>query len=207
MKYLMFSLALLIGVATSLSAQNNDPNDTPDVLETTDVPLFPAEVEIPGPLSDLEKQLVAAAYSGDLAMVKVLADKGANVNVADQKKRTPLMFAASNGHTGTVDFLISRGAQVDAEDSDGKTALLYAAKRSFNETIGHLIDKGANVNVRSRKKGVTALMLAAVWDNAELVQTLLQQGADPQTTDRFGRTARMLAQKKGYTDIVKLLPE
>ena len=153
MTYLTIALALLIGAATSLSAQSGETTDTPDVLETKDVPPLPAEVVIPGPLSGLEKQLVAAAYSGDLAMVTVLADKG--VNVADQKQRTPLMFAASNGHTSTVDFLISRGAQVNAEDSDGKTTLLCGAKRSFNETVGHLIDKGADVNVRSRKKGVT----------------------------------------------------
>ena len=50
-------------------------------------------------------------------------------------------------------------------------------------------------------------MLAAVWDNAERVQALLRQGADPQTTDRFGRTARLLAQKKGHTNIGELLPE
>ena len=50
-------------------------------------------------------------------------------------------------------------------------------------------------------------MLAAVWDNEELVQMLLKDGADPQLTDTFGRTAKLLAQKKGNTAVANLLPD
>lgn len=207
MKYFTLTFLLLWTAAGTALAQSDETTEPHDVLETTKSPIFPAQVEIPGPLSDLEKQLVVSTYSGDLAAAKVLVKKGVDVNVQDQKKRTPLMFAASNGHTATVDYLIAQGASVDAQDSDDKTALLYAAKRSFNDTIKHLIDKGADVNARSKKKGVTALMLAAVWDNTELAKLLLEQGADPKVTDAFGRTARLLAEKKGHSDIVELLPE
>ena len=129
------------------------------------------------------------------------------MNVRDQKKRTPLIFAATNGHTPVVGFLISKGAEVNAKDSSGQTALLYAAKRSFNQAAALLLEKGAEVNVQSKKKRVTPLMLAAVWNNVELLQMLLDKGADPGLTDIFGRTAKILAQKKGNAAIVELLTE
>ena len=50
-------------------------------------------------------------------------------------------------------------------------------------------------------------MLAAGWGNAELVQMLLEHGADPYVTDSFGKTARTFARDRGHADIVELLPD
>jgi ankyrin repeat protein len=61
--------------------------------------------------------------------------------------------------------------------------------------------------VQSKKKRVSALMLAAVWDNVELVKMLLEHGADPHPADVFGRTAKILAEKKGNVAVVELLPD
>jgi ankyrin repeat protein len=188
-------------------AQASEPEGTPDVIDITEITPSPESVEAPGTLSEMERNLIQSAYSGDLAKVKVLVSKGANVNVREQKKRTPLIFAATNGHTSIVEFLINKGAEVNARDSSGQTALIYAAKRSFNETAAVLLKNGAEVNVKSKKKGITALMLAAVWDNEELVKMLLKHGADPQLADTFGRTAKILAEKKGNSDVVGLLSE
>ncbi|MEP5763116.1 MAG: ankyrin repeat domain-containing protein [Halieaceae bacterium] len=199
------ALLFLGALSASVLAQGSRPGDTPDTMDITDPPVFPGSIDVPGPLSEQDRNLVLGAYQGDLARVEVLVGKGANVNVQDQKKRTPLIFAATNGHTSVVEFLISKGAKVNAQDSGGRSALLYAAKRSFNETAALLIEKGADINVQSKKKGVNALMLAAVWDNVELVQMLLKQGADTQLTDIFGRTAKVLAEKKGNKAVVDLL--
>ena len=200
-------LILVLAFSAPLLAQPSEPEGTPDVLHVSEPPQFPEPIEIPGSLSEQDRNLILNVYAGDHSTVEVLVAKGANVNVNDQKKRTPLIFAATNGHTSIVEFLISQGADVNAKDSGGRTALLYASKRSFNETAALLIDKGADVNVQSKKKGITALMLAAVWDNVELVQMLLKHGADAQLTDIFGRSARLLAEKKGNTAVIKLLPD
>lgn len=191
-----------------MSVTASEKGGTPDVLDDNiEVPQFPAPPETQGSLSEPDKNLILSAYKGDLATVEKLVAKGADVNLQDEKKRTPLIFAASSGHTPICEFLINKGADVNAKDSGGRTALLYASKRSFNETATVLIDKGARVNVQSKKKGITALMLAAVWNNVELVQLLLKHGADAQLTDTFGRTARMLAEKKGNTAVVDLLAD
>jgi ankyrin repeat protein len=207
MKSYVTPLIFLWAFSAPVFAQASEQEGTPDVIDVTEPPQFPGSIEMPGSLSEQDKNLILSAYTGDLSKIEVMVAKGANVNVQDQKKRTPLIFAATNGHTSAVAFLISQGAEVNAKDSGGRTALLYASKRSFNETAALLLDKGADVNVQSKKKGITALMLAAVWDNVELVQMLLKHGADVQLTDTFGRTARILAQKKGNTAVIDLLPD
>ena len=207
MKMRLTFVTLLWAFSAPLFAQAPEPNETPDVLENPVSAQFPEPIEDPGPLSQQDKYLVQRAYDGNLAEVEIRVAKGANVNLQDQKKRTPLIFAASNGHTSVVEFLISEGADVNATDSDGQSALMYACKRSFNETAAFLLKNGAEVNVRSKKKGITALMLAAVSGNVELVRMLLEDGADANVTDIFGRTAKLLAQKKGNSAVVDLLPD
>lgn len=201
----LFLLLCALGAPISVTASESE--GTPDVLDdNVEIPPFPIQPETQAALSEVDNKLIMSTYTGDLPQIKLLLEKGANVNLRDKKQRTPLIFAASNGHTSVVEFLIGKGAAVNARDSGGRTALMYAAKRSFNETAAVLLKNGAEVNVQSKKKGITALMLAAVWNNEELVQMLLKHGADPQLTDIFGRTAKLLAEKKGNA-VVALLPD
>jgi ankyrin repeat protein len=208
MKMQFACLIAMLAVGFAGSVQASEKEETPDVLDTTkNIPIPEQFDDVPGPLSPLDRNLVLSAYKGQLADVKVYVEKGADVNLQDQKERTPLIFAASAGHTPVVKYLIDAGADVDKQDKDGQTALLHACKRSFNETATLLLESGADVNFQSKKRGVTALMIAAVWDNTELVQILLDHGADPQLTDTFGRTAKLLAQKKGNTAVLGMLPD
>jgi uncharacterized protein len=82
---------------------------------------------------------------------------------------------------------------------------MYASRRSFNETAAFLLNNGADVNVKNRKKGMTALMLAAGWGNTELVQLLLAKGANAALQDNFGTTAADFARKRGHSAIVDML--
>jgi len=198
---------LLMTIAVSYSALAGEPKETPDIIDVTKVPQFPESIEVPGPLSELDKELFQSVFQGKLNEVEVLVGKGADVNATDQKGHTPLIFAATNGHTPVVKFLVGAGSQLDSTDGSGQTALMYACKRSFNETAAFLIDSGADVNVQSKKTRVTALMLAAVWNNVELTEMLLKSGADPNLTDLMGRTAKALAKAKGNSAIVELLPD
>jgi len=207
MKIHITYLTLLMAIGGSHSVFASESEDTPDVIDLTSIEPFPAQIDVSGPLSELEQNLILSAFKGELADVETLVNKGVDVNLQDQKKRTPLIFAASAGHTSVVEYLVGAGADVSMSDSSGQPPLLHACKGSFNETATFLLDNGADVNVQSKKRGVTALMLAAVWDNVELAQILLDHGADPQLTDSFGRTAKLLAEKKGNTAVIDLLPD
>ena len=202
--------ALLLFASTlcaPLFAQTPESEQTPDTIDD----LVSAEsVELPqAPVSmnETEELLLRSAFNGNLAQVQAMVAKGADVNLTAPKGRTPLMLAASNGHESVVEFLVGKGADVNARDSGGQTALLYASKRSFNDTAKFLIEHGADVNAQNKKQRVSSLMLAAVWDNVDLVRLLLKYEADPNLTDVFGRTAKVLAQQKGNTEVVELLPD
>ncbi len=76
-----------------------------------------------------------AAAFGDLEMVRMLVEKGANVSAADKRGYTALMRAALSYEPGApqvVEYLLARGANVSLKNETGDTALSFAAR--FGET-------------------------------------------------------------------------
>ncbi len=207
MKILLTFVTLLWAFSSPLFAQASEPKQTPDTIGDPVSDPAPEPTDAPKPLSQNDKALLQNAFDGNLAKVKILISKGGTLDLRDQRKRTPLILAASNGHTSVVEFLLSQGADINAMDDDQQTALTYAARRSFNKTAAFLLNNGVEVNVQSKKKGFTALMIASGWGNVELVQLLLEHGADAALTDSFGQTAKGVAQERGISAVVDLLPD
>jgi uncharacterized protein len=67
--------------------------------------------------------LVVAASTGQPTIVKMLLDKGADVNATDPDGETALMSAVTSGNLEVVTMLIDKGANVQAKDKKGVTAL------------------------------------------------------------------------------------
>lgn len=49
-----------------------------------------------------------------------------------------------------------------------------------------LIKIGADTSYRDKERGLTAMMHAAIWDQDEVVDALLEAGADPKLKSRYG---------------------
>ena len=165
----------------------------------------PVMAQAQADLTPTERELMEAAFAGELDAVERLVTEGTSVNTVDPAKHSPLMWAAFNGHTEVVAYLLQQGAKLDATDESGRTALMYASSGPYPETVEILLKKGAKVNVQGTLEGFTALMTAAAEGQLKVVQLLLKHGADRTLKDKDGDTAESFAQQKGHPAVVELL--
>ncbi|KAL6887036.1 hypothetical protein GGI43DRAFT_264528 [Trichoderma evansii] len=105
-------------------------------------------------------ELIAASYYGHHAIVKLLVEKGANIEAKDSDGRTALLWAAEKGHQATVKLLVEKGADIEAKDSDGLTPLSFAAENGHQATVELLVEKGADIEAKD-SDGRTPLSWAA----------------------------------------------
>ena len=115
--------------------------------------------------------LMRAVITGNETMVKVELSSGADVNIADDDKRTALIWVARNGHAKIVKMLLAAGANPNAEDNDGRTALIWATRNGHAEIVKMLLVAKANPNVEDNYIR-TALWYAKEYSFSEIVLIL-----------------------------------
>ena len=76
-------------------------------------------------------------------MVRLLLDRGARANVANNEGWTPLMEAAARGGAGVVALLIEKEADVNAKNKAGRTALQLAEEKGYSQIAEILKAAGA----------------------------------------------------------------
>jgi uncharacterized protein len=136
--------------------------------------------------SDLD--VFEAAAIGDVERLRVLLDDDPGLATAwSEDGFTPLHFAAFFGHPAAAKLLVDRGADLEARSTNTQFALDAAPLHSASaagqlQVCEVLLDAGADVNA-VQHGGYTALLDAAANQNEELVEFLLERGAD--------RTARL----------------
>ena len=72
--------------------------------------------------------LAIAAGSGHLAVVKLLLERGAEVNHCRKNGATALVDAATWGHEATMRTLLEAGAEVNIPHREGWTAVMIASQ-------------------------------------------------------------------------------
>ena len=83
-----------------------------------------------------------AALWGDVEIVEVLLERGADPNVKDDNGQTPLHIAAQEGHVDVVRVLLERGADPRIADNGGHIPLDYAK----DSTIRSLLESAMRSN-------------------------------------------------------------
>lgn len=157
-----------------------------------------------GPLAGLPV-LVAAAQTGDSALVEMLLAAGASVDQAGPNERTSLHEAASIGSTAAIDAILRANAGIDARDASGRTALMLAVAAGHDAAAAALLAGGASVNAAD-DQGWTAIALAADGPaTPSLLDRLLQAKADAAVVDKAGLSPLMKAAALGSTEKVLLL--
>lgn len=133
-------------------------------------------------------------------IVEYLKAKG--VKEGSRKKWHEFVKALSKKDLATAKKILNSGMSVNGLYDD--TPLVYAAVRFGDlETVQKMLEKGADVNSKD-PMGVSILMVAVHEHKKDIVKMLLAKGADP-NVEGAGRTARSIAQEKGYKDLLSLL--
>eukprot|EP00762_Andalucia_godoyi_P006268 ANDGO_05825.mRNA.1 Ammonium transporter 1 len=150
-------------------------------------------------LAACENQLVVARYLLDNYRGVV------DVNAIDKFGRTPLEDALSHGREEIARFLGDRGGRVHDPSCFTPLICMAAAHGRYDEIERIVRLGGMDVKVNSDYDKRTPLMIAASEGYADIVKLLLQYGADPRQTDRFGGTAFSDATLFNHPEVAQLL--
>ena len=125
---------------------------------------------------------------------------GARANAANDLGTTPLHLACTNRNMAMVERLLTAGANVNATLLNGETVLMACARAGDAASVKAVLARHPDVNAKEREHQQTALMWAASQRHPDVVQLLIEAGADirlrsltyPQTvvgeqTQRAGR--------------------
>ncbi|KLI29725.1 ankyrin repeat domain-containing protein, partial [Brachyspira hyodysenteriae] len=79
--------------------------------------------------------LMNAAYNGNINIINMLLENGADINYTTDFGTTPLMMAASFNHFEAVKVLLENNADTSITDEDGRTALDWAKLENFEDIV------------------------------------------------------------------------
>jgi ankyrin repeat protein len=152
-----------------------------------------------------DSPLVQAAREGDIATVRALIAKRADVNETSRDGSTALLWAAYHSDLAMAQALIAAGAATNTPNKYGVTPLLQASRTGATPVVQALLRAGADPKV-THPEGETPLMAASYSGSLDSVKLLLEANADVNATDTYQKqTALMWAATEGHTEIVEVL--
>ena len=159
--------------------------------------------------NDNQNCLSYAAFSNSPELVEYLCEKTDLENTADQWGRTPLLVACEQDKIEIAKILLKHGANPDTippDDSYLQLPLIHAAFQQNSDMVEALLAADANVSI-SNAQGNQALhavcgatsreqrfgQLPRSEAGAEIIDMLLEKGADPNVKNEAGQTPLAIA--------------
>jgi ankyrin repeat protein len=154
--------------------------------------------------AELDRGVLTAASTGDLAMTQWLLADGADENAVDGNKDTALMLAVRSAQPAVVEALLAAGAKPQEGDARGRTPLWQAAAAGERDTVTALLRARATVDAADAD-GATPLMAAASGGHVAVVEALLAAGAAVAHRGRHGDTPLHAAAGSGRAEVMRVL--
>ena len=148
--------------------------------------------------------LFNASEKGNVEVVRMRLEAGAQVDATNYKGATPLYIASREGHVAVVHALLERGAAVDAVNNNNVTPLLIASGEGHLKVVHELLYWGAAVDARNNTN-VTPLLAAAARGHLNVVKALIEADADVNAANTNGTTPLLIASQEGHSEIVEEL--
>ena len=159
---------------------------------------------VPHGQEDIKGRACPAMWA-DPAVCQVLIDAGADIETKDDMGRSPLHWACLSGALDVVKLLAKAGAGVRVTDNDGDTCLIPASHHGHTDIVRYLVGlKEVDVNHKS-DDGRSALLSAICKKHADVVEVLIDAGADIEGKEDDGPLPLHMASYAANVQIVKLL--
>lgn len=153
--------------------------------------------------------LGAAVQKEDLPLIKLLLEKGADINdrriigadpVLPPKRQAELAQAAAQKNPPPQPL------RMGPAGAAGATPIMYAAMNGNMEIIALLLERGVDIHARAAGNR-TVLMMAAMMGQLQAVRLLLEKGAELNVKDDWGYTPLLYAASSWCNDpaLVKAL--
>lgn len=149
--------------------------------------------------------LILASAAGHEGVVSELLRLGANVNYKDNAGLSAISWSAIRVKNKVAKLLLVWDADINTHDNNGNTPLMYAVGTHNVELLTMLALKGADLDVKSRQQKMTPLLIAVKNDDIEIIQVLLELGANVNGSNHEGYTPLMAAAEAGQFNIVQTL--
>lgn len=155
-------------------------------------------------LKNVASPLYYAALAGLVEPVRLLLEKGADVDSPGGVCGNALQAASYIGHEEIVRLLLKKGANVNSQGGDYGSALQAASRRGHEAVIKLLLEEGANINFQGGRYS-NALQAALSRGQEAIVKLLLEEGADVNSQGGSYGNALQAASYRGQEAVVELL--
>jgi len=151
--------------------------------------------------------LYGACERGDVKKVRQIleSERRESIDLPEHLGWTPLLIAVAQQHADIAELLLQRGSNPNVANFHGRTPLCFAARYGNQNLVDLLLRFGANADYRDGFFFEPPLEAAALAGNIEIVNQLLEVGADPAAKSHTGSTALHAAQNAGHGEIAAIL--
>ncbi|XP_034026213.1 ankyrin-1a isoform X3 [Thalassophryne amazonica] len=137
-------------------------------------------------------------------MVRLLLDRGAQIDAKTKDELTPLHCAARNGHVRIIEILLDHGAPIQAKTKNGLSPIHMAAQGDHMDCVKQLLQYNAEIDDITLDH-LTPLHVAAHCGHHRMTKVLLEKGAKPNSRALNGFTPLHIACKKNHMRVMDLL--
>lgn len=153
--------------------------------------------------------LLVASANDRVDVARLLVALGANADALDHQHDTPWLVTGVTGSVAMLEALVPANPDMSIPNRFGGLSPIPAGERGHAAYIARVVHTEVDLD-HVNNLGWTALLEAVVFGNGsaryvELITSLVEAGADVSIPDKNGTTALEHAQRRGQTEVVRVL--